>query len=135
MKSRCCEIKMFEVQNPTAACNSPYIGLEAMPTSLSTEVSNLRKKIALKEAKHNRLMAIVIRPLKHEIKALKATLRAKEKQVARAKVGSDPRGRKQRFPGRCMACCKRWLGEPGGCAHDLKLCAKTQVFFKKGRPI
>ena len=127
-----CSLHFVLGSNPTTACSVLYICPDIMPTSLATEVSNLQKRIAAKEAKYARLMALQVRPLRHEINALKMVLRAREKRVARKKIGSDGRGRKARFPGKCMACCKRWLGEPGGCAHNLKLCAKSKCFLKKG---
>ena len=53
-----------------------------------------------------------------------------EKIKANGKGGIKQRGRKERWPGRCIACLKRFLQEPGGPVHNVRLCQATQREIK-----
>ena len=72
------------------------------------------------------------------VRVLTERLRSDEKKAARNKLacgGSDPvvgrSGPKERFPGMCLPCCKRWLGEAGGFKHVKVKCVKTEAFLKQ----
>ncbi len=72
--------------------------------------------------------------------AMKKAFRHVAAEAAAAAAGGRPVraigdrlqvGRKERWPGHCLTCLMRHLGEPGGGPHHVKsICAKTQVVLK-----
>ena len=54
-----------------------------------------------------------------------------KKARQRGRVKEKKLGRSFRCPGRCLACVKRFNGEPGGPAHVRALCKATKSFLKR----
>ena len=65
------------------------------------------------------------------VQATKAVKKAPKAPPAASACGPRVQGagRRPRFHGLCMACCKRALGEAGGPAHTFPLCAKTKAWL------
>ena len=99
--------------------------------AMALTMSALSAKIVVRVRRRERLLKVV-RTLSAEIRVLSDKRRMLERQAARKRLGQDTRGRKQRFVGRCKACCMRWLNEPGGPAHETKLCLATKRWLKRG---
>ena len=104
---------------------------------VSTSRAVLLKKLKTLDKKHTQKMLEVMR-ITAKKRVLKELLRQQVRREERAALaGKGPtksdnrRGRRERWPGMCRACCMRHFGEDGGSGHVREKCKATLAWLKR----
>ena len=94
---------------------------------VEAQMKNIQMKLMQLSAK-KRVLKEAVRAA--ERKKQRALL--KQHKQGKAKLTKKTCGRRPRWPGKRVACCRRHLNLPGGSPHSKSLCAATQAWLKKG---